>query len=149
MGNQKVPGMVVLLHGSETCTLEARFHSTEQPTVTRSEVRRRRWLDNDKNHCTTSDVWLGALSWCRKHCPCPPHVAPLPPNCIAQPLQNLDVRMSSDTLSRRYELLAHQDVEKEFRELSDCPLYITEGNIYSTSLLIFVPLCSLEVHTQA
>jgi hypothetical protein len=20
--------------------------------------------------CTTSDVWLGALSWCRNHCPC-------------------------------------------------------------------------------
>jgi hypothetical protein len=82
----------------------------EQPKVTRSEVRRRRWLDNDKNHCTTSDVWLGALSWCGNCFPCLPFVAPLPPNCIAQPLQNLHVEMTSNTMSMRCELAVHQTV---------------------------------------
>jgi hypothetical protein len=65
------------------------FQSREQPKVTRSDIRRVRWLRDDRNCCTTSDVWLGALSWCRNHCPCLPLVAPLPPNCITQPLQNL------------------------------------------------------------
>jgi hypothetical protein len=41
-----------VLHGCETPPLEA--HS--QPKVTRSEIRRVRWLGDD----TTSDVWLGA-----------------------------------------------------------------------------------------
>jgi hypothetical protein len=41
------------------------------------------------NCCTTRDVWLGVLSWWRNHCPCLPLVAPLPPSCIEQTLQNL------------------------------------------------------------
>jgi hypothetical protein len=41
-----------------------------------------------RNCCTTSDGWLGALSWCRNHCPCLPLLAPLPPNYIAQPVHN-------------------------------------------------------------
>jgi hypothetical protein len=44
---------------------------------------------------TRSDVRLGTLSWRRSLCPCLPLVAPLPPNCIAQPLQNLHVKMTS------------------------------------------------------
>jgi hypothetical protein len=58
-----------------------------------------------------------------------PHAAPLPPNCIAQPLQNLHVEMTSNTPSRRYELTVHQTVDlkeciehaEEFRELFDYP----------------------------
>jgi hypothetical protein len=66
---------------------------------------------------TTSDVWLCALSWCRNHCPCLPLVAPLP-------LQNSHVEVTSNSLSRRYELTTHQTVcVKEFRELFDYPSY--------------------------
>jgi hypothetical protein len=53
-----------------------------------------------------------------------PLTAPLAPNCIARPLQNLHVRIASNVLSRRYELTVHQPVDvKEFRELFDCPSY--------------------------
>jgi hypothetical protein len=46
-----------------------------------------------------------------------PLVAPLPLNFIAQPLQNLHAEMSSNTLSRRFELMTHQTVNvKEFNE---------------------------------
>jgi hypothetical protein len=49
-----------------------------------------------------------------------PLAAPLPPNCIAQPLQNLHVETTSNTLPRRYELTVHQTVDaNEFRELFD------------------------------
>jgi hypothetical protein len=44
------------LHGCGKCPLEAHFQSREQPKVTRSEIRRVRWLSDD----TTSAVWLGA-----------------------------------------------------------------------------------------
>jgi hypothetical protein len=99
------------LHGCETCPLEAHFQRREQPVVIRSEIRRVRWLGDDRNCCTTSDVWLGALSRCRNHCPCPPRVSPLPPNCIAQPLQNLHVEMTNNTLYNRYELMVHQTID--------------------------------------
>ena len=36
-------------HGCETCPLEAHFQSREQPKVTRSEIRRVRWLGDDRN----------------------------------------------------------------------------------------------------
>jgi hypothetical protein len=49
-------------HGYETCSLGAYFQIREQPEVTGSEVRRVRWLGDDRNCCTTSDVWLSALS---------------------------------------------------------------------------------------
>jgi hypothetical protein len=48
----------------------------------------------------------------------------LSPNCIAQRLQNLHVKMASIVLSKRYKLMMHQSVDvKEFRELFDCPSY--------------------------
>jgi hypothetical protein len=53
-----------VLKGWEKCPLAAHFQSREDPKVTRSEVRRLRWLG------TSSDVWLGALSWCWNRCPC-------------------------------------------------------------------------------
>jgi hypothetical protein len=65
-----------ILHGYKTCPLEAHFQNREQTNVTLKEMRRVRWLGDDsnvfsaKNCCTTSDVWLSALSWCRNHCPC-------------------------------------------------------------------------------
>jgi hypothetical protein len=87
-----------VLHCCETCPLEAHFQSREQPKVIRSEIRRVRWLGDD----TPSIVWLGALPWCRNHCPCMPLVEPLPPKWIAQPMQNLHVEITSSTLSGRY-----------------------------------------------
>jgi hypothetical protein len=39
-----------------------------------------------------------------------PLVAPFPLNCIAQPLQNLHVKMTTNSLSRRYELMVHHTV---------------------------------------
>jgi hypothetical protein len=35
----------------------------------------------------------------------------LPPNCTAQPLQNLQIEMTSNTLSWWYELMVHQTVD--------------------------------------
>jgi hypothetical protein len=53
-----------------------------------------------------------------------PLVAPLPPNCISQPLQNSHVGLTSNTPSRRYELMVHQTVNvQEFGELYDCAPY--------------------------
>jgi hypothetical protein len=60
------------LYRCEKCPLEGNFQSREQPEVTGSEIQRVRWLGDD----TTSQVWLGALSWSRGHCPCLP--LPLP-----------------------------------------------------------------------
>jgi hypothetical protein len=51
-----------VIHGCETCPLEAHYQSREQPKVIRSEIRRLWWLGVDRNCCTTSNVWLGALS---------------------------------------------------------------------------------------
>jgi hypothetical protein len=78
---------------SRNMPLEAHFQSMEQRQATRSEIRRVRCLGDD----TTSEGWLGALFWTRSHCPCLPatFVAPLPPNCIAQPVQNLYVKIVS------------------------------------------------------
>jgi hypothetical protein len=57
-----------------------------------------------RDGCTTSDVWLGALSWCRNHCPCLPLVAPLP-------LQNFLFQLcnghSSIRLNQVFHLLNH------------------------------------------
>jgi hypothetical protein len=36
------------IHGCEMCSLEAHFQSREQPKVTRSEIRRVRWLSDDR-----------------------------------------------------------------------------------------------------
>jgi hypothetical protein len=86
-------GLRIRFDGWETCPLESNFQSVEQPKVTRSEIRRVRWFGDNRNCCTTRDVWLGALSWCRNRSNCLPLVVP-------QPLQNLHVEMT-----RRYELI--------------------------------------------
>jgi hypothetical protein len=47
-----------------------------------------------------------------------PLVMPLLPNGIAQPLQNLHAEMTSNTMSRWYELMVHQTVDiKDFQEV--------------------------------
>jgi hypothetical protein len=57
-----------VLNVCETCLLETHFLSREQIKVTLSEIRRVRWLGDDRNVfstmncCTTNDVWLGELS---------------------------------------------------------------------------------------
>jgi hypothetical protein len=49
-------------------------------------------------------------------------VTSLPPNSIAQPLQNLHIEKKGNVLSRWYELIMHQAVDvKEFRELFHFP----------------------------
>jgi hypothetical protein len=116
-----------VLHGCKTCPLPRPNISREHPKATRSEIRRVRWLGDDRNCCTTSDVWLGALSWCRNHCPCLPLVAPLPQNYIAHSLQNLHIEMTSNTLSTRYKLMVHQTADvKEFQKLLTAPRTINK-----------------------
>jgi hypothetical protein len=95
------------------------FRVGNRQKITRSEIRRVRWLGDD----TTSDVWLGALSWCRNHCPCLLLVVSLPPNCTSQPLQNSHVDMTSNTLSGRYELMAHQTVDVILLPLVYCSVH--------------------------
>jgi hypothetical protein len=65
------------------------FQCKEKPKVIQSKIRSVWSLGDHRNCCTTSDVLLGALSLSRNYCPCLPLVAPPPPNCIEQPLQNL------------------------------------------------------------
>jgi hypothetical protein len=134
MGSQKVLsefGRRFQLYASMVArlvTLKPILHSREQPNVTRSEIRRVRWLGDvficeelrPNKLCVAC-----ALSWCRNHCPCQLLiVAALPPNYISQPLQDLHVEMTSNTLSRRYEFMVHQTVDvKEFRKRFYCPSY--------------------------
>jgi hypothetical protein len=74
-------------------------------------------------------VWLGALLWWMQKPLSLPLVTPLPRNCIAQPLQNLHVEMTSNGLFRKYELMMHQTVDfKEFQKLFDCPSYMSKLN---------------------
>jgi hypothetical protein len=51
-----------VVHDCEARPLEVHFQSREESKVARSENRRVRWLGDDRNCCTTGDVWLGALS---------------------------------------------------------------------------------------
>jgi hypothetical protein len=53
-----------VLHGCETCPLEAHFQSKEQSIVTLSEIRRVRWLGDDRN------VFLGEELLHNKRCVC-------------------------------------------------------------------------------
>jgi hypothetical protein len=54
-----------------------------------------------------------------------PLVALLCPNCIALPLQNLHIEITSSTMSRLYGLMVHQIVDvKEFQDVYDWPSYI-------------------------
>jgi hypothetical protein len=116
-----------VLHGCETCSPEAHFQSMEQPKVTWSEIRRVRWLGvtgmffSARNCCTTSDVWISELLWCRNHCPC--HLSCHFLRTASHNLwKNFHVEMTSNNLSRRYKLIVHRNVHvKQFRELFDCP----------------------------
>ena len=100
----------------ETRPLEAYFQNREQPKVTRSEIQRVRWLGDDRN------AFLGEELLHNKRCVARcvivmqkplslPLVAPFPPNCIVQPLQNLYVEMTINNLSRRYEVMVHHSVD--------------------------------------
>ena len=105
-----------ILHGCETRPLEAHFQGREQTKVTRSEIRRERCLGDDRN------VFLGEELLHNKRCVARcvivmqkplslPLVAPFPSNCIAQPMQNLHVEMTINSLSRQYELMVHHTVD--------------------------------------
>jgi hypothetical protein len=59
-----------------------------------------------RNCYTTRDLWLGASSWYRNHCPC--HLWLLPLNCIDQPLQNLHVELTDQQhCAQAYDLIMH------------------------------------------
>jgi hypothetical protein len=54
-----------------------------------------------------------------------PLVTLLPPNRITQPLHNLHIEITTNTLSSQYRVIVHQTiVVKEFQELFDLPSYI-------------------------
>lgn len=68
-----------------------------------------------------------------------PIVSPRPPNCVAQPLQNLHMEMTSNALSGWYELIFHQAVDgKEFREHFDCLRNLMLRGNYSVHKDVFV-----------
>ena len=48
-----------VLHGCETRALEAHFQSREQPKVIRSEIRRVRWLGDDRNAFLGEELQFG------------------------------------------------------------------------------------------
>jgi hypothetical protein len=81
-------------------------------------------------------MWLGVLSWCRSHCSCLPLVAPIP-------LQNFHVQMTSNTLSRRYELTAHQtaDVKKNYGNFLTALHIIQHQEIYNNFIFLFCCCC--------
>jgi hypothetical protein len=102
-----------VLHGCKACLHEARFQSRGQPKVTWSEIQGVWWLGDDRN------VFLSKKLLHNKQCVAVcvimmqkplslPLVVPLPLNCIIQPLQNLHIEMTSNTLSRQYELTVHK-----------------------------------------
>ena len=104
-----------VLHGCETRALEAHFQSREQPKVTRSEILRVQWLGDNRNAFLGEELLhiKRCVAWCIIMMQKPlslPLVTPFPPNCIVQPLQNLHVEMTINSLSRRYELMAHHTV---------------------------------------
>jgi len=97
-----------VFHGCETRPLEAHFKSREQIKVTRSEIRRVQWLGDDRN------AFLGEELLHNKRCVAQcvivmqkplslPLVAPFPPKCIAQPLQNVHVEMTTVLFRSRSE----------------------------------------------
>jgi len=77
-----------VFHGCETRPLETHFQSREQPKVTRSEIRRVRWLGDDKNAFLDEELLHNKRCVARDAEPLSlPLVAPFPPNCIVQHLQ--------------------------------------------------------------
>jgi hypothetical protein len=70
-------------------------------------------------------ICVGALSWCRNHYPC--YLSRRFVRTASRKLlQNVHVEMTSKTLFRRYKHKMHQAVDvKEFRELFDCPSYMS------------------------
>ena len=105
-----------VLHGCETRPPEAHFQNREEPKVTRSEIRRLRWLGDDRNAFLREELLRNKR--CVARCVIVmqkplslPLVAPFPLKCIGQPLQNLHVEMTINSLSRQYELMVHHTVD--------------------------------------
>ena len=104
-----------MLHGYETRSVEANFQSREQPKVTLSEIWRVRWLSGDRNAFLGQELLQNKrfVARCVIVIQKPlslPIVAPFLPNCIAQPLQNLHVEMTINSLPRWYEIMVHHTV---------------------------------------
>jgi hypothetical protein len=108
-----------VLPGCESCPLEDNFQSREQPEVTRSEIRRLWWLGDDRDVLprrgfATQQAMYRRLCYRDKRPLSLLLAAPLHPNCIAQPLQNLHIEISSNL---HYEfMMHHSDDIKEFRK---------------------------------
>jgi len=105
-----------VLHGCKTHPLEAHFQSREKPKVTQSEIQRVWWLGDDRNAFFGEKLLHN--KWCVAQCiivmqkPLSlPLVTQFPLNCIVQPLQNLHVEMTVNSLSRWYELMVQHTVD--------------------------------------
>jgi hypothetical protein len=99
------------LHGCEMCPLEAYFQSWEQPKVTWSK-NWRVWRLDDNRYVSLGKELLHN-NWCVAKCIIvmqKPLSLSLPPNHIAQLLQNLHIQMSMNTVSRKYKLTVYQTV---------------------------------------
>jgi hypothetical protein len=101
-----------VLHCYETCSLEAYFQSTEQSKVTRGDIRRVRWLGDYRNVLLGEELLHNKRYVVRRVIVTQKQLSlpflPLPPpNCTAQHLQNLHVEITSNALSRQYELAVH------------------------------------------
>jgi hypothetical protein len=94
------------------------FQSREQPKVTRSKKWRVRWFGDERNVCLAAEL-LNKL--------CVSRWVVMKRRPLSMPLHNLcknfHVEMTSNTLSRWYELMVHQTVNvKGCRELFWLPL---------------------------
>jgi hypothetical protein len=99
----------------------AKSHSTRDPENTVVGL----WQEcffSAKNCCTTCDVWLGALSWCRNHCPATCRAA----SSELHRATSAKFESGNDQQqSKRYELMVHQTIEvKGLLELFDCNSYV-------------------------
>ena len=82
-------------HSCETCPFEAHLQSRYQSEVTRSEIRRVRWLGDDRNAFLGEELLQNkrCVAWCiivmqKRLSLSLPTVALFPPNRIVEPLQN-------------------------------------------------------------
>jgi len=64
-----------VFHGCETCLHEAHFQSREEPKVTRSEIRRVRWLGDDRNACAMQFRRKWCDKWFLHHNNAPNHTS--------------------------------------------------------------------------
>jgi hypothetical protein len=119
MGNQKVPGIVILHCNGSTYwnayliafkvgPVRARvlavpilfLHGTKlSPGNSHSEHGTAKSHSEHDPESAVAGWWRNkrCVARCRNHCSCLPLVAPPPPNCIAQPLINLHIEMASST----------------------------------------------------